>query len=76
LQLESGTERFHQIPIDHQSTPDRIELSEAECDIDTIKKLKLGIRSNSLWSRPGGGGSNTTGGKNQNVQPSDYSIAV
>lgn len=32
-------------------TPDRIELSEAECDIDTLKKLKLGMRS-SLWSRP------------------------
>ncbi|KAB0795843.1 hypothetical protein PPYR_09904 [Photinus pyralis] len=45
-------------------TPDRPELSEAECDIDTLKKLKLGLRS-SLWSRPAGSG-----------QPSDYSIAV
>lgn len=57
-------------------TPDRIELSEAECDIDTLKKLKLGMRS-SLWSRPanpdnGGGGG---GGKCGN-HPSDYSIAV
>lgn len=47
-----------------QNTPDRPELSEAECDIDTLKKLKLGLRS-SLWSRPSGSG-----------QPSDYSIAV
>lgn len=47
-----------------QGTPDRPELSEAECDIDTLKKLKLGLRS-SLWSRPSGSG-----------QPSDYSIAV
>ena len=47
-----------------QNTPDRPELSEAECDIDTLKKLKLGLRS-SLWSRPSGSG-----------QQSDYSIAV
>lgn len=46
------------------SAPDRPELSEAECDIDTLKKLKLGLRS-SLWSRPAGSG-----------HPSDYSIAV
>lgn len=46
------------------NTPDRLELSEAECDIDTLKKLKLGMRS-SLWSRPAGSG-----------HPSDYSIAV
>lgn len=45
-------------------TPDRPELSEAECDIDTLKKLKLGLRS-SLWSRPTG-----------SQHPSDYSIAV
>ncbi|KAK9499682.1 hypothetical protein O3M35_002689 [Rhynocoris fuscipes] len=43
---------------------ERPELSEAECDIDTLKKLKLGIRS-TLWSRPG----------SQNPH-SDYSIAV
>ncbi|CAG9838353.1 unnamed protein product [Diabrotica balteata] len=49
-----------------QSTPDRPELSEAECDIDTLKKLKLGLRS-TLWSRPAAGG---------NGQPTDYSIAV
>lgn len=77
---ESNAERFHQIPIEG-TTPDRIELSEAECDIDTMKKLKLGnpLRS-SLWSRPastngsGGGG----GGNNMSVpsHPSDYSIAV
>lgn len=47
------------------STPDRPELSEAECDIDTLKKLKLGLRS-SLWSRPSG----------SQQHPSDYSIAV
>ncbi|XP_046679180.1 Down syndrome cell adhesion molecule-like protein Dscam2 isoform X2 [Homalodisca vitripennis] len=40
------------------------ELSEAECDIDTLKKLKLGLRS-SLWSRP-----------SNHTQSSDYSIAV
>jgi hypothetical protein len=45
-------------------TPDRPELSEAECDIDTLKKLKLGLRS-SLWSRP-----------NAHGNQSDYSIAV
>ncbi|ETN63622.1 down syndrome cell adhesion molecule [Anopheles darlingi] len=45
-----GGPLFHQVPIE-AGTPDRIELSEAECDIDTIKKLKLGMRS-SLWSRP------------------------
>jgi len=63
-------------------TPEsRIELSEAECDIDTLKKLKLGMRS-SLWSRPanptpdngtGGGGGGTS---KMPVHPSDYSIAV
>ncbi|KAJ8866132.1 hypothetical protein PR048_033656 [Dryococelus australis] len=47
-------------------TPDRPELSEAECDIDTLKKLKLGLRS-SLWSRPS---------TNNPGQQSDYSIAV
>ncbi|XP_058457684.1 cell adhesion molecule Dscam2 isoform X6 [Malaya genurostris] len=45
-----GGPLFHQMPIE-SGTPDRLELSEAECDIDTIKKLKLGMRS-SLWSRP------------------------
>ncbi|KAL3284947.1 hypothetical protein HHI36_019078 [Cryptolaemus montrouzieri] len=48
-----------------QNTPDRPELSEAECDIDTLKKLKLGLRS-TLWSRPASSGG----------QPTDYSIAV
>lgn len=55
---------FTERPPPEQNTPDRPELSEAECDIDTLKKLKLGLRS-SLWSRPSGSG-----------QPSDYSIAV
>lgn len=48
--------------------PERPELSEAECDIDTLKKLKLGLRS-SLWSRPGGAGGST-------LTHGDYSIAV
>ena len=30
---------------------ERAALSELECDVDTLKKLKLGARS-SLWSRP------------------------
>lgn len=55
---------FTERPPPEQNTPERPELSEAECDIDTLKKLKLGLRS-SLWSRPSGSG-----------QPSDYSIAV
>lgn len=59
---------------------DRMELSEAECDMDTMKNLKLGLRS-SLWARPnsgtpnigsGGGGGGLGGGGH----PSDYSIAV
>lgn len=63
LQLPDNTPggSFHQVPIE-SGTPDRPEFSEAECDIDTLKKLKLGMRS-SLWSRPtvsmadnGGGG--------------------
>ena len=76
-----GGPLFHQVPID-AGTPDRIELSEAECDIDTIKKLKLGMRS-SLWSRPNqtnnsGGGGNGGPGPQQTPggHPSDYSIAV
>ncbi|XP_065348547.1 cell adhesion molecule Dscam2 isoform X2 [Cloeon dipterum] len=41
------------------------ELSEAECDIDTLKKLKLRA-SSSLWSRPAGNA----------AAPDDFSIAV
>ncbi|XP_048515678.1 Down syndrome cell adhesion molecule-like protein Dscam2 isoform X2 [Athalia rosae] len=37
-----------QVPNERSERP---ELSEAECDIDSLKKLKLGLRS-SLWSRP------------------------
>uniref|UniRef100_A0A182N230 Down syndrome cell adhesion molecule n=1 Tax=Anopheles dirus TaxID=7168 RepID=A0A182N230_9DIPT len=55
-----GGPMFHQVPIEG-GTPDRIELSEAECDIDTIKKLKLGMRS-SLWSRPSQSNSTSAGG--------------
>ncbi|XP_031785655.1 Down syndrome cell adhesion molecule-like protein Dscam2 isoform X10 [Nasonia vitripennis] len=42
------------------------EMNEPECDIDSLKKLKLGLRS-SLWSRPAG---------QQGNPSSDYSIAV
>lgn len=67
------------------------ELSEAECDIDTLKKMKLGVRS-TLWSRPSSGKSPTSNGstgqqlqlqqqqqqqqKQPSGNPSDYSIAV
>uniref|UniRef100_A0A6B2E762 Putative down syndrome cell adhesion molecule 2 isoform r n=1 Tax=Phlebotomus kandelakii TaxID=1109342 RepID=A0A6B2E762_9DIPT len=74
LQLADSTPggaSFHQVPIEG-GTPDRPELSEAECDIDTLKKLKLGMRS-SLWSRP----APTNASSNQVPgHPSDYSIAV
>ncbi|XP_058796799.1 cell adhesion molecule Dscam2 [Phymastichus coffea] len=43
------------------------EMSEAECDVDSLKKLKLGLRS-TLWSRPAG--------QQTNNPSSDYSIAV
>lgn len=66
---------FHKVPIE-SGIPDRQELSEAECDIDTLKKLKLGMRS-SLWSRPN---TNTSAAQQEESQlsghPSDYSIAV
>lgn len=70
LPLNLAESGFHQIPIEGE----RIEISEAECDIniDTLKKLKLGMGRSSLWSRPGGGGNGNT----QPSQPSDYSIAV
>ncbi|EEB20520.1 hypothetical protein Phum_PHUM618970, partial [Pediculus humanus corporis] len=45
--------------------PDRHDIRETECDIDTMKKVKMGLRS-SLWSRPSGLTKPTT----------DYSIAV
>lgn len=45
-------QQHHQIPIESSGTPYTVaELSEAECDIDTIKKLKIGMRS-TLWLRP------------------------
>lgn len=78
----------HQIPIESGTPCTVAELSEAECDIDTLKKLKLGMRS-SLWSRPNVGNSNADnhdGSANGNnplrqpiepgSNPSDYSIAV
>ncbi|KAK9688242.1 Fibronectin type III domain [Popillia japonica] len=54
---------FTEHPTPREQT-ERTELSEAECDIDTLKKLKLGLRS-SLWSKP-----------SETGQSSDYSIAV
>ena len=47
------------------SFQNRPEASENECDLDTMKKLKLGARS-SLWSRP----------KGRRGDHTDYSIAV
>lgn len=92
LQTIGGIGNYHhQIPIEPGTTPCTVtELSEAECNIDTLKKLKLGMRS-SLWSRPNvisvaansmENGSNLSN-NNQLRQPiepgsnpSDYSIAV
>lgn len=78
LQLQDNTPGglFHQVPIEG-GTPDRQELSEAECDIDTLKKLKLGIRS-SLWSRPStsSAGVQPQDSQHPGLHPSDYSIAV
>lgn len=63
------------------------ELSAADYDLDTLKKLKLGIRS-SLWSRPNansakGNAANETSAGNPLRRageacsnPTDYSIAV
>ncbi|KAK3920463.1 Down syndrome cell adhesion molecule-like protein Dscam2 [Frankliniella fusca] len=48
------------------------ELNEAECDMDTLKKLKLGLRS-SLWSRAP---QPSAPGPPAAPQHSDYSIAV
>ncbi|XP_034120783.1 Down syndrome cell adhesion molecule-like protein Dscam2 isoform X7 [Drosophila guanche] len=48
LQAECTPGAFHHA---EEGLGERIELAEVECDVDTIKKLKLGQRS-SLWSRP------------------------
>lgn len=65
-----------------QGQPGGAELSEAECDMDTMKKLKLGLRS-SLWSRTPRAGTPraapvrpSTPGPPMAAHPSDYSIAV
>ncbi|KAH8301877.1 hypothetical protein KR044_000298, partial [Drosophila immigrans] len=47
LQAECAAGAFHH----GERDAEHIELAEVECDVDTIKKLKLGQRS-SLWSRP------------------------
>lgn len=69
-----GVGGFHQIPIEG-GTPDRSELLETDCDLDTLKKLKLGMRS-SLWSRPTSNSNNGQQAQNPSGHPSDYSIAV
>lgn len=79
----------HQIPIESGTPCTVAELSEAECDIDTLKKLKLGMRS-SLWSRPNvlanaansieNGSTLSSNSQLRQIEPgsnpSDYSIAV
>lgn len=86
-----GSNYHHQIPIETGTPSTLAELSKAECDIDTLKKMKLGVRS-TLWSRPSTGKSPTSNGHHQqlllqqaqpsshhkqsNGNPSDYSIAV
>ncbi|XP_073841216.1 cell adhesion molecule Dscam2-like [Musca autumnalis] len=43
---------FHQIPVEVAlPSADRTEVAQVECDVETLKKLKLGLRS-TLWSRP------------------------
>ncbi|XP_046808500.1 Down syndrome cell adhesion molecule-like protein Dscam2 [Lucilia cuprina] len=43
---------FHQIPVDVAMPAERAEqVAQVECDVETLKKLKLGLRS-TLWSRP------------------------
>lgn len=71
------------MPIESGTPCTVAELSEAECDIDTLKKLKLGIRS-SLWSRPNAMANAANHMDNTQLRqpiesasnPSDYSIAV
>lgn len=75
----------HQMSMESGTPCTVAELSEAECDIETLKKLKLGIRS-SLWSRPNVMINSANHMDNINPQlrqpiepasnPSDYSIAV
>ncbi|KAF4517520.1 hypothetical protein B566_EDAN006522, partial [Ephemera danica] len=50
-QQEQQRTRGRQMPAYSELQPSARELSEAECDIDTLKKLKLRAAS-SLWSRP------------------------
>lgn len=42
---------FHQIPVEVALPAERAEVAQVECDVETLKKLKLGLRS-TLWSRP------------------------
>lgn len=77
---------MHQFSFESGTPGTVAELSETECDMDTMKQFKLGMRS-SLWSRPTAGNTNIDsdrfdGDKGQqrqpetNSHPSDYSIAV
>lgn len=74
----SGVTSFHHnIPIE---TCETTEFPEAQCDIDTLKKLKLGMRS-TLWSKPGKSDGEAqkmkaSGSKKNLSKASDYSIAV
>lgn len=86
LQLQdnsgSGVGALHQIPLESGSLGGTTELSETECDIDLLKKFKLGMRS-SLWSRPSNTNTIANSDNSTNQQQlqhtapaSDYSIAV
>uniref|UniRef100_A0A1A9URQ1 Uncharacterized protein n=1 Tax=Glossina austeni TaxID=7395 RepID=A0A1A9URQ1_GLOAU len=57
---------FHQMPLEVGLPSERNELPEVDCvdDVETLKKLKLGLRS-TLWSRP----SSTTSHLQQKHQP-------
>ncbi|EEB16564.1 down syndrome cell adhesion molecule, putative [Pediculus humanus corporis] len=64
--ISTAETSFNGLPPDSlMHPPDRHDIRETECDIDTMKKVKMGLRS-SLWSRPSGLTKPTT----------DYSIAV
>uniref|UniRef100_A0A1A9X0F3 Uncharacterized protein n=1 Tax=Glossina brevipalpis TaxID=37001 RepID=A0A1A9X0F3_9MUSC len=55
---------FHQMPLEVGLPSECNDLPEVDCDVETLKKLKLGLRS-TLWSRP----SSTTSHLQQKHQP-------
>ncbi|KAL9905343.1 Down syndrome cell adhesion molecule 2 isoform 4-T7 [Glossina fuscipes fuscipes] len=63
------TSDFHQMPLEVGLPSERNELPEVDCvdDVETLKKLKLGLRS-TLWSRP----SSTTSHLQQKHQPQHH----